>query len=71
MDIPLDRSPDAGTQQAAAVMLQGMTAHYLAFSTYPLSEGDTALKTWINENVGELTQRQLMFIYKRLECEAW
>ena len=26
---------------------------------------------WINENVGELTQRQLMFIYKRLECEAW
>lgn len=26
---------------------------------------------WINENVGELTQRQLMFIYKRLEREAW
>ena len=31
------------TQQAAAVMLQGMTAHYLAFSTYPLRAGDTAL----------------------------
>ncbi len=31
------------TQQAAAVMLQGMTAHYLAFSTYPLSTKDTAL----------------------------
>ncbi len=32
-----------GTQQAAAVMLQGMTAHYLAFSTYPLGPQDTAL----------------------------
>lgn len=30
-------------QQAAAVMLQGMTAHYLAFSSYPLRPGDTAL----------------------------
>ena len=27
----------------AAVMLQGMTAHYLAHSTYPLSPGDTCL----------------------------
>ena len=26
---------------------------------------------WINANVGELTQKQLMFIYKRLEREAW
>lgn len=26
---------------------------------------------WINRNVGELTQKQLMFIYKRLECEVW
>lgn len=30
--------------------------------------GDLA---WINRNVGELTQKQLMFIYKRLEREAW
>ena len=30
-------------QQAAAVMVQGMTAHYLAMSTYPLKEGETAL----------------------------
>lgn len=29
--------------QAVAGMLQGMTAHYLAFSTYPLKAGDTAL----------------------------
>lgn len=30
-------------EQAAAAMLQGMTAHYLAYSTYPLKAGDTAL----------------------------
>lgn len=29
--------------QAAAAMLQGMTAHYLVTSTYPLRHGDTAL----------------------------
>lgn len=29
--------------QAAAVMLQGMTAHYLTHSTYPLRQGDIAL----------------------------
>jgi NADPH2:quinone reductase len=28
---------------AAAVLLQGMTAHYLAFSTFPLKRGDTCL----------------------------
>jgi NADPH2:quinone reductase len=36
--------PDGlGTRQAAAAMLQGMTAHYLACSTYPLKAGDVAL----------------------------
>ena len=30
-------------RRAAAVMLQGMTAHYLATSTYPLREGDRCL----------------------------
>jgi NADPH2:quinone reductase len=30
-------------QTAAAAMLQGMTAHYLTHSTFPLKEGDTAL----------------------------
>jgi len=30
-------------QDAAAVMLQGMTAHYLAYSTYPLKKGESAL----------------------------
>jgi len=30
-------------QDGAAAMLQGMTAHYLAHSTYPLKKGDVAL----------------------------
>ena len=30
-------------EQAAAVMLQGMTAHYLTHSTFPLKAGDTCL----------------------------
>lgn len=35
---------------------------------YAITQGDL---NWITENVGELTQKQLMFIYKRLEREAW
>jgi len=31
------------TRQGAAAMLQGMTAHYLAHSTWPLKKGDTCL----------------------------
>jgi NADPH2:quinone reductase len=31
------------SRQAAALLLQGMTAHYLACSTFPLKAGDTAL----------------------------
>src|SRR2546430_4092039 len=31
------------TRQAAAVMVQGMTAHYLACTIYPLKTGDTCL----------------------------
>ena len=45
--VPADRLlkvPDKITdQQAAATMLQGMTAHYLVYSTYPLKKGETAL----------------------------
>jgi NADPH2:quinone reductase len=37
--VPGDLTPE----QAAAAMLQGMTAHYLAHSTFPLKPGDTAL----------------------------
>lgn len=36
--------PDGMTdQQAAAILLQGMTAHYLAYTTYPIRPGDTVL----------------------------
>lgn len=31
------------SKSACAAMLQGMTAHYLAFSTYPVKSGDTCL----------------------------
>ena len=48
----------------------------LALADYQLSsEAKAAISSgdlkWINANVGELTQKQLMFIYKRLEREAW
>ena len=35
--------PGVSDQQAAAAMLQGMTAHYLSHDTYPLKRGETAL----------------------------
>jgi NADPH:quinone reductase len=42
--VPADRAvavPDGvGLEVAAAVMLQGMTAHYLSHDTYPIAEGD-------------------------------
>jgi NADPH2:quinone reductase len=46
-DVPAERLvkiPDAlSFEQAAAAMLQGMTAHYLLYSTYKLQSGETAL----------------------------
>ncbi|MBI1846316.1 MAG: quinone oxidoreductase [Candidatus Rokubacteria bacterium] len=45
--VPADRlvvlPPGVSTRQGAAAMLQGMTAHYLATSTWPLKPGDTCL----------------------------
>src|SRR5713226_6105734 len=45
--VPADRlvllPPGITEHQAAAAMLQGMTAHYLVNSTYPLKKGETAL----------------------------
>jgi NADPH2:quinone reductase len=43
-----------GTDVAAAVMLQGMTAHYLALSTFPLQAGQTALVQAAAGGVGQL-----------------
>src|SRR5689334_13566551 len=39
--VPIPAGVEAS--QAVAAMVQGMTAHYLTFSTYPLKAGDTAL----------------------------
>jgi len=45
--VPADRlvkvPAGVGEREAAAAMLQGMTAHYLAHDTYPLKKGETAL----------------------------
>ncbi|MGN6246444.1 MAG: quinone oxidoreductase family protein [Motilibacteraceae bacterium] len=45
--VPADKAvpvPDGvGDDVAAAVLLQGLTAHYLVTSTYPVSEGDPVL----------------------------
>ncbi|MGA9812316.1 MAG: quinone oxidoreductase [Terriglobales bacterium] len=45
--VPADRlvkiPQGVSEREAAAVMLQGMTAHYLAYTTFPLKRGDTAL----------------------------
>jgi NADPH2:quinone reductase len=35
--------PGVGTREAAAVMLQGITAHYLTHNSYPLKAGETCL----------------------------
>jgi NADPH:quinone reductase len=45
--VPADRlvpiPAGVSDQQAASVMLQGMTAHYLSHNTHPLKQGETAL----------------------------
>jgi len=41
-------------EQAAAAMLQGMTAHYLSHTTYPIRRGDTALVHAAAGGVGAL-----------------
>lgn len=52
----LVKLPDAvDFRTAAAVMLQGMTAHYLAKSTYPLKSGDVALVHAAAGGAGALT----------------
>src|ERR1700733_2740208 len=41
-------------QDGAAAMLQGMTAHYLTHSTYPLKKGETTLIHAAAGGVGQL-----------------
>ncbi|HEV7507926.1 MAG TPA: quinone oxidoreductase [Thermoanaerobaculia bacterium] len=46
--------PGVSTRQGAAAMLQGMTAHYLACSTFSLKEGDVCLVHAAAGGVGQL-----------------
>jgi NADPH2:quinone reductase len=56
----LIRVPDGvGDDQAAALMLQGMTAHYLAHTTWPTAPGDTALVHAAAGGVGLLLVQML------------
>lgn len=50
--IPIPEGVDS--RQAVAAMIQGMTAHYLTFSTYPLKEGETALVHAAGGGTGQL-----------------
>jgi NADPH2:quinone reductase len=50
--VPVPES--ASSEQAAAVMLQGMTAHYLTHSTYPLQNGENCLIHAAAGGVGHL-----------------
>lgn len=51
----LVRMPESvDLKRGAAVMLQGLTAHYLAYSTYPLKPGDTCVVTAAAGGVGLL-----------------
>ena len=56
--VPADRlvtiPAELDFNQAAAAMLQGMTAHYLTYSTYPLKAGETALIHAAAGGVGQL-----------------
>lgn len=50
------RVPDAVSfEDAAAVLLQGLTAHYLCFSTYPLKKDDWCLIHAVAGGAGQLT----------------
>jgi len=53
-------------QTAAAAMLQGMTAHYLTHSTYPLKAGDTCLVHAAAGGAGGLTVQMAKMIGARV-----
>jgi NADPH2:quinone reductase len=58
---------DVTSDQAAAVMLQGITAHYLAFDTFPLSEGNRCVVHAGAGGVGQL----LIQVAKRRGAEVF
>ena len=53
-DAALPLPDGVSTTDAAAVLLQGMTAHYLVNSTYPIQPGDTVLLHAAAGGVGQL-----------------
>jgi len=53
---------------AAAAMLQGMTAHYLCHSTYPLRAGETALIYAATGGVGGLLTQMAKMLGARTLC---
>lgn len=68
--LPAQLSAELG----AAVLLQGMTAHYLTFSTYPLKSGETALVHAAAGGVGlllvQLAKRAGATVYGTVSTEA-
>jgi len=59
--------PSVDSRSAAAIMLQGMAAHYLARDTYPLKKGETALVHAAAGGVGLL----LIQVAKRLGARVF
>ena len=55
-------------RQAAATMLQGMTAHYLAYDTFPLKKGNIALVHAAAGGVGLLLTQMAHQIGARVIC---
>jgi NADPH:quinone reductase len=53
---------------AAAAMLQGMTAHYLVHSTYPLKQGESALIYAATGGVGGLLTQMAKLLGARTLC---
>ncbi len=63
----LVKMPDGvDAEQGATVMLQGLTAHYLCYTTYPLKPGDTALVHAAAGGVGLLLTQMAKFIGARV-----
>ncbi len=68
--VPADRLvkvPDGvSDREAAATMLQGMTAHYLSHDTFPVKKGDTALIHAAAGGVGLLLVQMAHYIGARI-----
>jgi NADPH2:quinone reductase len=68
--VPADRlvriPKEIEDKQTAAALLQGMTAHYLCHSTYPLKKGETALVHAAAGGVGQLLVQMCHMIGARV-----